>query len=436
MPLKTSSELAFFGGGPAGIGPIMCAAQENRLEQLLCRSVSIFERAPSLCAGAFAGYAIRSDTRADVLLECLSSAGARHFAALAEDPTTAAVAARGEGPLPLRELGAFLEALGRTVQGWCQGAPAVAFRPRHHLLRIELGTSRHTAVFESESGCVEHTFERGVLALGGYQDEAAMLREPIAGDASLASLGLAERTMPSDRLLREGGIADLAVRLDRRAGSGAEPRIVILGGSHSAFTAAHLLRTQLGHRFGASGIRIYSRRPPRLFFPSAEAALNAGYTDFTSDDICPTTQRLFRLAGLRFDGRETLLHMLGLGVPVDRRCVWQPLSSSSPSELIDALRDCDVVIAALGYRPRRVPILRDGAALRLTADHGGPLVNERCGVLGASGTEIPGLLALGLASGFVPQGSLGGEPSFRGQTNGLWLYQNGVGRIVLDRLLA
>jgi hypothetical protein len=31
---------------------------------------------------------------------------------------------------------------------------------------------------------------------------------------------------------------------------------------------------------------------------------------------------------------------------------------------------------------------------------------------------------------------MGGEPSFDGQTNGLWLYQNDVGARVLDQVLA
>jgi hypothetical protein len=30
---------------------------------------------------------------------------------------------------------------------------------------------------------------------------------------------------------------------------------------------------------------------------------------------------------------------------------------------------------------------------------------------------------------------LGGEPSFRGQANGLWLYQHGIGEIILNQLL-
>jgi hypothetical protein len=41
-----------------------------------------------------------------------------------------------------------------------------------------------------------------------------------------------------------------------------------------------------------------------------------------------------------------------------------------------------------------------------------------------------------LAAGFVPYGKLGGEKSFRGQANGLWLWQNDVGAMIADAILS
>jgi hypothetical protein len=48
---------------------------------------------------------------------------------------------------------------------------------------------------------------------------------------------------------------------------------------------------------------------------------------------------------------------------------------------------------------------------------------------------VPGVYAMGLAAGFVPHGELGGEASFSGQANGLWLWQNGVGSRIVDQIL-
>jgi hypothetical protein len=40
------------------------------------------------------------------------------------------------------------------------------------------------------------------------------------------------------------------------------------------------------------------------------------------------------------------------------------------------------------------------------------------------------VFSLGLASGFVPHGDMGGEASFIGQQNSSWLYQNDIGQTV------
>jgi predicted oxidoreductase len=57
-------------------------------------------------------------------------------------------------------------------------------------------------------------------------------------------------------------------------------------------------------------------------------------------------------------------------------------------------------------------------------------------VVDAQDAPIPGLYGIGLAAGFVPWGALGGEASFSGQANGLWLWQNAVGQMIVDQILA
>ena len=54
----------------------------------------------------------------------------------------------------------------------------------------------------------------------------------------------------------------------------------------------------------------------------------------------------------------------------------------------------------------------------------------------ALGTPLPKLYGMGLAAGFVPHGKLGGERSFRGQANGLWLWQSDVGAMIVDAVLS
>ena len=80
---------------------------------------------------------------------------------------------------------------------------------------------------------------------------------------------------------------------------------------------------------------------------------------------------------------------------------------------------------------------RDGAPLQLLASTGPqkPLVDKLCRVLDADWRPVPGLYGIGLAAGFVPSGPLGGEVSFRGQANGLWLWQHDVGSLIVKAVL-
>ena len=103
------------------------------------------------------------------------------------------------------------------------------------------------------------------------------------------------------------------------------------------------------------------------------------------------------------------------------------------------LDEADLVVAAFGYRPHALPLIDSrGRAIRLRADGPvrGPMVDDLCRMVDAAGDPVPNAWGIGLAAGFVPSGALGGEKSFRGQANGLWLWQNDVGRLIVDQLLA
>ena len=121
----------------------------------------------------------------------------------------------------------------------------------------------------------------------------------------------------------------------------------------------------------------------------------------------------------------------------DPRVAVHRITGDDDSAARQVVRDADLVIAALGYRPQALPIHReDGTRVALAADRGAAMVDPQCRIRAADGTAIGGLFGLGLAAGFVPSGALGGEASFTGQANGLWLWQNDVGSMIVDQVLA
>ena len=421
--MSTASDIAIFGAGPAGLGPLVCAGQRGDLHALLQRGVSVFEASATIGAGSLGGYAIDSDTRASVLLECLDSPGAANFARLSASEVSREVRRYGGGPLPLPVAGRFLAELGATARQWLDTAPRANLVTTARLESIQLGTERHVARLRVGDAEVEHVFRAGVLALGGEQPFDAQLDEPYCGGPSLRALGLAARCVSSDSLLR-GPVPPLP-----RAAT-----VAVLGGSHSALASASHLLSVVPERLGPASIQILARRMPKVFYPTAEAARAERYP-FGTDDVCRKTGRVFRLAGLRFSGRELLRGVLGVGGESEDRVTIARLDTLSRDAILGVLRAADAIVVAHGYRPRTVPFYRDGHEVPIGGTGGVPLVDDDCALLDASGERVPRMAAIGLASGFVPSGDLGGEPSFSGNTNGLWLYQNGVGARVLARVL-
>ena len=126
------------------------------------------------------------------------------------------------------------------------------------------------------------------------------------------------------------------------------------------------------------------------------------------------------------------------GRPPEPRLCLHRLSGADDPVAARLLAEAHLIVAALGYRPRALPILGlRGEPVKLLAQtlEMLPMVDGECRVLEAAGEPLPQLFGIGLAAGFVPRGRLGGEPSFVGQANGLWLWQNDVGAMIVNALL-
>ena len=246
-----------------------------------------------------------------------------------------------------------------------------------------------------------------------------------------------EKLLQSGDVLSTTGFAAVATRL---GALGRAPRIAIIGGSTSAAAVAHaLLHRMPSITFASGGVTLLHRRDLRIYYPSVDAAIADGYMEFGNDDICPISGRVYRLAGFRLDSRELIMRARGIGGrPPEPRLQLHRLGldDASSRALLDS---ADLVIAALGYRPRALPVFDEaGRPLPLLAQTNpqARLVDQACRVLDEGGKPLPRLFAIGLAAGFVPHGKLGGEPSFRGQANGLWLWQSDVGGLIVDAILS
>jgi hypothetical protein len=431
---------AIIGAGPAGTGPIVCALQQGRLATLLDAGVALIERGASIGRGAIGDYAINSDTLSDTFLEPFKHPASALIGHVAVTPEAEEIRTHAGGPAPLRKAGAFMSSLGAALRDQIATYPNSAVLSNtdaQYAERHSDGTFSVHVIARGEQGSSHSNVVRArniVFAMGGAQSWQRIQHMPILGRLRLRDV--ASKTVLSHAVLSAGN-ADL---IRRHLGEVRSPRVLVIGGSHSALSAANVLLAQPWLSIDEGAITIAHRNRLRLYYPSAEAATADGYTDFGPDDICPLTKRLYRLAGFRFDSRELLMCIWGIGGRErEKRVALYDLEQNTDVAAFEGLiARADLIVAALGYRPNTLPIYDStGEAIPLRADQPGtePMVNRQCELLRADGAPLPNAFGIGLASGFVPDGDLGGEPSFRGQTNGLWLYQNGVGQIILDRLL-
>lgn len=407
------------------------AARTGALPTLASQGIVVVEKSPDLGVGRLDHYDIHSDTAAQTFLECLRDARAPQLTCLLGHPAAARVAAYRNGSVPLKYAAEFLRELGLAMKATLQ----------HHGVPVLTGQAiashRVAGGWETEvqlpEGCVRLRSEALVLATGGVQQDDCIDGVTV-GTVRLQDFR--ERVILSDQVLGPDGLSVLRAMLEGQT----KPSVAIVGGSHSALTAAWRVLNELPEvPFGPHSVAVLHRRPLRPFYLTPEDARADGYVDFSEQDVCPVSGRLFRLAGFRFRARELLRGALGLkDAAPDHRLKLIQLTPEKAGEAELRLRKASIIVAALGYRPRALPLLnQDGSRISLGSERGpgASLVNESCEVLDDQRRPVPGVYGIGLATGFRPTGALGGEPSFSGQTNGLWLWQNGVGERIVNALL-
>ena len=426
--------LVIVGGGPAGLAPLLAAHRNGLLGELLSCGVAIVEASDDIGNGGIGRYSINSDSTGTTFVDCLRGPEASELTALQSHPLAQDIAAAGDGPVPLHLAGRFLSLVGHTLAAMVAAHPACAVFAGHRAIRTQRMLHAWHTTTEDRSGRLDTLASRFVVVATGATQPPERLSDEMVGGINLVQR-YGHKLLQSGDVFVSGGLE----RVGGHLAASPRPRVAIVGGSTSAAAIANALLQRPAIRFGAGGVTMLHRRPLRIYYPCVQDALDDGYTEFTEADICPISQRVFRFAGFRLDSRDLIMRARGIGGrPAEPRLALHQLQPDDPAAV--AIMDrADLVIAALGYRPLAVPVFdADGTPVVLHAQTGpsAPMVDAACRVLDAQRRPLAGLFGIGLAAGFVPRGKLGGEPSFSGQANGLWLWQNDVGMLIAEAVIA
>jgi hypothetical protein len=414
------------GGGPGGLGPLISAAQQGLLPAWLDQGVAIVERRERL-GGSLGRYGINSDSLGGSYLECLEApALPEPLRCLRDDAVAHEMAVYRHSYPPLELVDRYMSCLGAAIEVVLADRPASMVRRRTAAQALRLRGDGTVAVdIQCQDATSDTLIARSaVIALGGRQfwQTAALL----------PGFALAQcrtrRILPSDRILEQAGLAEAN---DILAGAGGR-RILVFGGAHSAYAVAWaLLHLPAAATLRPGQIVILQRRPPRVFYPDSAAA-TADLYPFETGDICPRTQRVNRMGGLRGHGREIWRQIAGRpGTRTESRVAMLALLEHSAGTLRAAIEDAALVVPCFGYRSATLPVFdAEGRRLYLNADASGEAVGHDCRLRLAGGGHLSNVFGIGLGTGYRLSGSMGGEPNFAGQANSLWLYQNDIGAVI------
>ena len=194
----------------------------------------------------------------------------------------------------------------------------------------------------------------------------------------------------------EEGIAEVKRRLlaadTAITGSTAKPgcvrnkRIVIVGGSHSAFSAAWMCLNKLGLEtevgsLGTSSIMISHRSAVRVFYACKKDAELDNYDNI--GHINKLTGQIHPFGGLRGDAKE-----LWRGIKQGREQRVRLLKSAGQSMQAKMYEEASIIIWACGYSTNTVPILcPDGSSVCIKLDRGQVDVDERARLMSEANLE-------------------------------------------------
>lgn len=187
--------------------------------------------------------------------------------------------------------------------------------------------------------------ERVVLATGGSQKVPQL---PCAAHA--------QKSVTSDFICTRDGVAWLHDRLLKAKGPGTnrDRKVVIVGGSHSAFSAAWICLYKVDPQvavFASGSVCILHRSPVPVFYNTKKEAELDGYTDFKHMN---SMGQIHPFGGIRGDAKSLYRQIRTMKEQRVRMLMLKGGSSApAATKLFD---DATVIIWACGYGTNLIPV--------------------------------------------------------------------------------
>ncbi len=430
---------AVAGFGPAGCGFLLHAIKSNAIESLVDQGLVIIDRSSTPGPGKVGDYQLTGNSLSRAFLDCVDDpALAWLFDDLLEsEPSIKQLRALEYEAPPLDIVGRFLRMMAKTTIDYLVEEHDVPVLLETDIDRLQRRAEGHYVLNLRcrRSGKALAISARNVIsALGGRQSMKVVEETEVAPGIALGTS--TDHLMVSDTFLM---MTDEEIRSAIPIRNGEAADIVVVGGSHSAISTVDRLCQALAPA-GLKRLTMLHASPLRLYYASAEEARADNYPFLDPEDICAMSGRVNRFGGLRYRSLDVAKSILKTGgMPEhDVEIHWMPLKLTDQATITTTLRQAPAVIACMGYQANLPPLIDDlGGDIPLCNWPRGVEVDESGRVMTVCQGPLQGLYAIGIGSTLLRRSeAIGGEPSFRGVADGVWLYHNHGGRVILDTLMS
>lgn len=417
--------LAVCGAGPAGMGFLFHAYKKGFLKEFINNGLIIIDNKTTLGGGDLGKYNMTANTTAGTFLESITEIDPDSIFdnIKANSAIYSQLESKTNEPVSLNLISLFLEEISMVLLSYIKKNGGKILNKSNLLSAKQLDDGYQLHIENKEGKETIFNTKKIIMNLGATQNKSTSINILKNSDY------LADYDLDESKILTTNDI--ITEPLDQ---IDFQENMSIIGASHSAFSAIEIISKS--NKCKTLNLIYYS--PIRIQYPSISAAKEDNYTFDQELDVCSITGGVNRYGGLRFTARDIALSILKTNKIYNNEIDINLIEIKQENHAIiqNYLTKTDKIITCFGYEPN-LPIFlnKDDSVFSLKLRGLGVFVDSNGGIYKENGKALNNMYAFGIGAGLSRSKEIGGELSFQGRVDGVWLYHNDIGKRVLNDVL-
>lgn len=419
-------DLAVCGAGPAGVGFLLAAYNKGLLDKLIHDGLIIIDKASVIGGGDLGKYSMTANTTASTFIEIVNDSDHNNiFKNIKKNSSTfKEMNSNKEKTISLYLVSQFLEEITSELLKYITQKGGKVLKEEEIIsCQILDGGYLLTSKNIKNKKVINISAKKLMINFGATQNKStsiSILRK---------SNYLSGYNLEASKILTTNDI--IATPNDEIE---IHETMSIVGASHSAFSAIEII----SRNKKCENINLIYYPPIKIQYPTVTAANDDNYIFDLELDVCPITKGVNRYGGLRFAARDIALSIMKTGKIFDNEVKINliEINEENTKKIHQCFDESHKIVTCFGYEPNLPTFLnKNGKEFNLKMRALGVFVDPNGRVYMENGELLKGFYAFGIGSGLSRSKEIGGERSFQGRVDGVWLYQNDIGERVLNDVL-